>query len=75
MQLKQQWSPDDLHRAIGVSKSTLLSWEATGVIPKARRKGLNRQRIWDDAQAHEISDYFFYRKSTSSSGGCPNPHS
>jgi len=73
MQLKQQWSPDDLHRATGVSKSTLLSWEATGVIPKARRKGLNRQRVWDDSQAREIWDYFFYRKS--SSGGCPNPHS
>ncbi len=60
--LKQQWSPDDLCKALGLSKSTLLLWESAGLIPKAKRKNLNRSRYWNDAEAKDISDYFFYRR-------------
>lgn len=42
---------------VGVSKTTLQSWEAQGLIPKARRKMLTNARYWDDAQVLVILDF------------------
>lgn len=46
-----------LEKMLGISKGTILKWERYGLIPQARRIGLNYKRIWTPEQAEQIIEF------------------
>ncbi len=63
MELTKRFTPNELARILGVSKSSILYWEAQGVIPKAHRSvNIMRSRYWNEAEAKEVADYRYCRQ-------------
>ena len=59
----QKYTPNDICRILGISKSTLLWWESQNYIPRSHRSlNLRRSRWWDKNQVTEIADWHYYRK-------------
>ncbi len=47
----------EVAKRLGISPSTIKSWEWSGYIPKARRINLNRIRVYTESQIQEIEVY------------------
>ena len=63
MELTKRFTPNDLCRILGCSKSSILYWEAQGLIPKARRSvNIMRSRYWNEDDAKAIADYRYFRQ-------------
>ncbi len=57
MELPASYTSGQLEKLLGISKTTLYTWERYGLIPQARRIGLKGKRVWTGEQAQEIVDF------------------
>ena len=52
-----QYTVGEVAKGLGISPSTLRNWEQNGSIPKARRVGLNKVRVYTDSQIQTIEKF------------------